>query len=373
MVLCLATRGIAASRRNAFHWGRTPTGGRLLSTSCASASIWFGALALSEAVLRKRLADLIYVNGPRALPAAMGAGVPVLFHAHSVMTKKYARAIEHFSLRRTRATVLACSQFSARPVQSALGAGTVHVVYNGVDDYGFRARRSAEDPLRVGILGRIAPEKGHLDFLRAAQLLTQDRESVRFVVTGAALFSHSSYEPSVRSLGAACGVEFRGWTDDVAGALHGLDILAVPSASLDASPRVVMEALSAGTCVVAYPSGGIPEVIRSGHSGLLTASRTAPALARSIQTLIRDPGMRIRMAENGRREWQARFTVERFQREVCDRILAAVAWQPGSSGLRSISREPGSARDGARPLREKSRSINAAFQPQTARSADTVR
>lgn len=279
--------------------------------------------ALLRRALRDKPADLVYVNGPRLLPAAVQRKIPVLFHAHSMAGRKYAQAIVNWSLRRTNATAISCSQFAAKPVQEAIGADAVRVVYNGVGDCGFRARTPHRGPLRIGLLGRIAPEKGHFDFIRAAQLLAGNPD-LRFSVIGAALFSDRVYEHKIRSLCADAGIEMRGWINDIAGILHNLDILAVPSAANEASTRVVMEALSASTCVIAYPSGGLPELVRNGYSGLLTEHRDATELAQAIRMLAQNPELRSRLAENGRKEWETRFTVERFQREVCDRMEAFV-------------------------------------------------
>ncbi len=296
-------------------------------------------------VLRERPADLIYVNGPRILPVVSGLGVPVLFHSHSLLDKQYARIIAGWVLRSPNTRVLTCSEFTARPLKKLVGAESVRVVYNGVSDHGFRPRDATAGPVRVGILGRIAPEKGHLDFLRAAAAMP-DRTNVQFSVTGAALFSDATYEQSVRTAGAAAGVEFRGWTDNVSQALHDLDILVVPSAGHDASPRVILEALSAGTCIVAYPSGGIPELIRDGYNGLLTASPSAAELTNMIRALAANPELRSRLATNGRREWEARFRVERFRSEVCAEISHAATWrEPVASVRHSTSPARASAHD----------------------------
>jgi glycosyltransferase involved in cell wall biosynthesis len=274
-------------------------------------------------VLRKRAADLIYVNGPRILPAVSGLGVPVLFHSHSAMNKRYSRIIAGRVLRRCRARALACSEFIAQPLRTMLGADRVSVVYNGVAEQGFCPRRATAAPLRVGILGRIAPEKGHLDFLRAAAAIP-DRKSVQFSIIGTALFSHARYEQTVQAAGAAAAVEFRGWTNNVSQALHELDVLTVPSASEEASGRVILEAFSAGTCVIAYPSGGIPELIRDGENGLLAKSSSPEGLVALVQALAANPALRARLAINGRREWEARFKVQRFRSDVCDALSAAV-------------------------------------------------
>jgi glycosyltransferase involved in cell wall biosynthesis len=70
--------------------------------------------------------------------------------------------------------------------------------------------------------------------------------------------------------------------------------------------------------VVAYPSGGIRELIRNGSTGLLTRSATPESLAHDITRLLSEPSLRRRLLEEGRREWATRFRLERFQREVCD-------------------------------------------------------
>ena len=199
----------------------------------------------------------------------------------------------------------------------------------------------------MGILGRIAPEKGHLDFLRSAGAMP-DRTTVRFSITGAPLFSDATYEQAVRSAGTAAGRGFpRLDRQRVSQVLHDLDILVVPSAGHDASPRVILEALSAGTCVLAYPSGGIPELIRDGYSGLLTTSPSAENLTNALRLLAANPELRSRLASNGRRDWETRFRVERFRSEVCAEISQVIiSREPAANARHSSSLAPESAHDG---------------------------
>ena len=88
--------------------------------------------------------------------------------------------------------------------------------------------------------------------------------------------------------------------------------------------------------MVAYPSGGIPELIRNGHDGVLTEDCSSEALAKSIQILAANPALMNSLAGNGRRTWQTRFTVERFRREVCDEMTALNA-SAGRCGKRAES------------------------------------
>lgn len=268
---------------------------------------------------------LIYVNGPRPLPAALfGArGKPLIFHAHSYLDRRYTRAIARWCVTRGRMRVIAISEFVAQTFPGAT------VVYNGVRDHGFRARPWPGGPRTIGILGRISHEKGHLDFIDAARRLSWNYPELRFAVFGAALFADAAYERQVRTSAAGLPIDFHGWTDRVPEALHAIDVLAVPSGPAEGATRVIMEAFAAGTPVVAYPSGGIPELVRHGETGLLTAARTGESLAATLQTLLNDSGLMARLSAQGRREWERRFRLERCQRELGDLIAEAGATTSG--------------------------------------------
>ncbi|MCX6624242.1 MAG: glycosyltransferase family 4 protein, partial [Acidobacteria bacterium] len=288
--------------------------------------------AIRDAVGRHSI-DLLYVNGPRVLPAATAASCPLVFHSHSHLDKRYTRGLVAWSVRRAGAMVISVSCFAAASLTSTLPMDTVQVIYSGVTDLGGRSRRGPGAEFRIGMIGRIAPEKGLVDFVDAARRIAVNRQDVRFVVYGSERFSTGNYECTVRELAEGLPIEFRGWTDDVRSAFHDLDILVAPSRSRDAAPRVVLEALSAGTPVVAYPSGGIPELIDDGLSGVLTDSATVPALVRSIEFLLERPELMARISRTGREQWEKRFTLGRYRREVCDLLQQFVA-APTTTGLR---------------------------------------
>ena len=282
-------------------------------------------LAIRRAA-RRLNADLIYVNGPRALPAAVFGtnDTPIVFHAHSYPDRRYTHRIVQWCIAGKRASVVAISQFAAQPFVTR-NESRLRIIYNGVRDCGFLARPQAE-PRCIGILGRISREKGHLDFLHSAAILTAARPNLRFVIFGAALFADGSYEREVRTAAQGIPVEFRGWTNDVSGALREIDILAVPSGPAEGATRVVMEAFSAGTPVVAYPSGGIPELIRHRETGLLARERSPEHLALSLAELLNNPELAHRISVQGRLEWESRFQLERCQREICD-FIQTIGWR----------------------------------------------
>ena len=275
----------------------------------------YGAdLPAARRQIRQIPADVVYINGPRVLPAATGLSVPVIFHSHSYINGFFPRALAINALRRTGATVISASRFVAKQFRR----NDVRVIYNGSPD--LRCTRNDAGAVRIGMVGRIAPEKGCLDFVRACRLLAT--ENATFTIFGAADFADSEYKHRVQELACSSRVRIERWREDVATCYRELDILAVPSSSIEASTRVIMEAFSAGVAVVAYPSGGIPELINHGRTGLLTSTADPVALAHDLRVLIRNAELREQLTYSARLEWQQRFTKRAFQQSVCDVIAS---------------------------------------------------
>jgi glycosyltransferase involved in cell wall biosynthesis len=271
-------------------------------------------------------ADLIYVNGPRLLPA-MPAGWPVVFHAHSQLPPGASRDLAAFALRRIGAAVIANCEFVAAPWRDLLGPDRVSVVYNGV--IGPRGEPVAlptpPHPV-VACVGRIAPEKGQRQFLQAAEVIHRAVPAARFEIVGAPLFGDAQaarYDAAVRAAAARLPVEFRGWVDDIYHTLAGIDLLLVPSAAHEATTRVILEAYAAGVPVVALRSGGVPEVVEQGVTGWLADS--VSELAQRAIDLIRHPPRRAAMSRAARAAWERRFTIERYRRDVLSALAQAAA------------------------------------------------
>ncbi len=286
----------ACARQNGFEAHALPMGRYTNARKSARDIVCYGLHAvLSRHCFTKaiceRPVDLVYINGPRVLPCAAGLREPVIFHSHSVIDKPYSRWIAQRSLHATRGTIVASSEYLASRLRSPFDRQRVCVIYNGVPDCGFRFSPNDGRPIRIGIVGRIAPEKGQLEFLDAVRLLV-DRKAMQFTVVGEGMFSTSGYEERIRQTGASLGVTIAGWRNP-AELYRDLDILIVPSAAHDANPRVLMEAMSAGVCTIAYRSGGIPEIATDGYDGMIT-DRNPGALANAIGQVVGDPAFRRR-------------------------------------------------------------------------------
>lgn len=277
--------------------------------------------------LRQERFDLIYVNGPRLLSAAARAArdrAPVWFHAHSRLQQSYAVRAAGSGIRKVDATVVACSKSAAEPLRRYVGPGKLHVIPNGTPDLGFRERRF-DGAWTIGVVGRISPEKGQMEFLGAVHLLKSEFPRARFVLCGAPILPARKYFDQVQTLARSLNVELLGWREDIALVFSELDLLVAPSKE-EAMGRVLVEAFSAGVPVVAFPVGGIPEVITDGETGFLVRDATAQALAGRIRELLNGDAETLRRVSlNARRAWERRYTVTAFQQRITDLMAEVVS------------------------------------------------
>ena len=298
---------------------------RSVSKSLVDGARFAGQLPQQVTAMRKIIeqhrVDAIYVNGPRVLPAAALAsrGRPLLFHSHSVVTQASVVKLTGFALRASSATVLTSSNFVAQWLEPLVSPEKLFVIYNGIVGWNLPAPRPRSQFTRIGVLGRIAPEKGQLTFVRAARIAAQSRPDLQFLIGGAPMFAGQDYFEQVQRESFA-NVHFTGWIQPAGPFFEQIDVLVVPSAAVDANPRVIPEAFAAGVPVIAFQSGGVGELIEDVASGILVPEHNPRALATAILTAVAHPAALNAIAARAYQRWQQHFTLARFQSEVCDAV-----------------------------------------------------
>ena len=272
-------------------------------------------------LMKRTVFDLVYVNGPRVLPAAAIAArrlAPVLFHLHSHIEQGYAARLARWSVRHADATVIVCGHSVARSLGPCAAAGKLHVIANGTSEINFRERDFGAQGWCIGMVGRISPEKGQVEFLRAVRLLRAEFSDAKFIICGAPMFGMEGYFEEVRAASSGLRVEFLEWREDVDTVFSELDLLVAPSKQ-EGMGRVLVEAFSAGVLVVAFPVGGIPEVVTDSETGFLSPQASPEALAAKIREIISsDPGRLRTVAANARSAWERYYTLAAYQKRVTD-------------------------------------------------------
>jgi len=250
--------------------------------------------------------------------------VPLLFHCHNRIAQSSAASLAGRMLRLTHARVLACSRFAAEPLEPHIDPDSLSILYNGVAPLAPPDKIPAYKPRRIGVVGRIDPEKGQLAFIEAAHLLVRQFPDCTFSIIGTPCFSNHRYFEQVIRVSAGLPITFTGWRDDIASVFAELDLLVVPSTPVEAAARVIIEAFAARVPLVSFPSGGIPEVVKDGVNGFLALNGTPEALAQRIATVLTmDHNCLCTVVNNAYSCWLANYTVDAYRQRVIDSLVWA--------------------------------------------------
>jgi glycosyltransferase involved in cell wall biosynthesis len=177
-----------------------------------------------------------------------------------------------------------------------------------------------EAALVIGILGRFTPMKGHREFFRAAQLIKdQATGPICFLVVGSASFGEEAYEQEIRKMVIDLDVTeetiFTGFQADSRKMLAVMDILAFPSHK-ESFGLTLLEAMAMEVPAVASNSGGVPDIVIDGETGILVPPQNAELLAKEIINMMKSPEQRRRFGTAGRRRVEERYSFKEYMKNL---------------------------------------------------------
>jgi len=327
------------------------------------------ALRQLTALLRSHAYHIVHTHASKAgflgRLAARRAGVPAVLHTpHTFPFERVDtrlaplyRWLERLAARwATRIVLVADSQ---RP--TALDArlctdDRLVVVENGIampteEPAGLRARYRRQLGLddatpAVAFVGRITPQKDVQTFLSAIQAVAAAVPGLRaFVVGGADNVRYlESLRPRVgeaaRRLltGGEAAAEPVAWSPslplrvlghraDAAELVAAFDAVVLPS-RYEGLPYSLLEAMACAVPPVASRVTGNRDAIEHERSGLLVGAGDVAGFARALSRLLADGELRARLAVAARERVAARFTLDRFLRQMTHLYLAVAAPPP---------------------------------------------
>jgi glycosyltransferase involved in cell wall biosynthesis len=236
--------------------------------------------------------------------STVARGAPELWTIHSC---NYDLTLEK---RLTSTIIKLCGRLSASPAKiiyvseasrlqhEAMGyrGEKSQVITNGFDTSQFapspqaRAAVRAElgmhdDQFLIGLVGRFHPMKDHLNFLRAAALLSEDNGAARFLLAGREMDNGNQ---TVSRLLGRWNLEGRvhllGERADTHNLIAALDVCSLSSSYGESFPLVVGEAMACGVPCVVTNVGDAAELV--GTTGLVVPPRNPEALAQAWKKLM---------------------------------------------------------------------------------------
>jgi glycogen(starch) synthase len=183
--------------------------------------------------------------------------------------------------------------------------------------FGFDAADLLPDPLpfdepRLLCLGRHVYEKGFDLALTAFSTLVDRFPKLRLIIASDGP-ARPDLERQTAMLGLTRVVDFIGWVEfaNIPALLNSATMVLMPSRVIEGFGLVAMEAAMMGRPVVATRSGGLPEVVIDGRTGLIVERDDSAGLAAAIASLLDHPDVAAAMGQAARNRAQATFGWER--------------------------------------------------------------
>jgi glycosyltransferase involved in cell wall biosynthesis len=282
------------------------------------------------ATCRSSGAALFHANTPRTnlYTAVAGrlAGIPVVWHCRNLLETGMWDTDRMFAWLPDR--IICNSAAIAARFAGSRWQHRVRTILNGVDLAEFHPDISGatvrdelgwvRNPI-IAATSRLDPEKGHETLLEAMCIVAQQIHEGRLFIAGIASVNqaarHAGLQRRISELKLDGRVRLLGFRYDIPQLLAAADICVLP-ADAEACGRVLFEAMAMAKPLVATASGGTPEIVMDGVTGILVPPRNPRALAETLLALLKDPTRRRALGSAGRERVVKQFSIQAYIRQT---------------------------------------------------------
>lgn len=250
------------------------------------------ALWRVRSLLRKLRPDLVIAHNARAIVlmknAAQTTGIPVCGVSHSYKTARTKRA---------RRLVVLTEHMRRHFIANGYPQEHITCIPNLIRLPPHAPHRALHTPPVIGAMGRLVPEKGFDQLIRALQTLKNTGTDFRAHIAGEG-DGHAALQTLAIELGVDGHIQWDGWVRDKAAFMRKLDVLCVPSRE-ESFGLVVLEAMAHGVPVVATDTPGPSSIITPLKDGMLVPQGNNAALAGTLQQVLANPELARTLSAGG--------------------------------------------------------------------------
>jgi glycosyltransferase involved in cell wall biosynthesis len=173
----------------------------------------------------------------------------------------------------------------------------------------------------IGVIGRLKPDRGYDEIIKAFKLLRDRIDGVKLVIVGRSSQIEESVKKPVAALGLQEDVVLAGYRfDDYFSMISTFDLFVMMRAGSDGTARALREVLAAGKPAIVSDRGMLPELVTDGKTGYVVTDEIQ--LARRMEEMLTQDGLRAALGEAARKaaveEWdfgaQASRCIEFYER-----------------------------------------------------------
>jgi len=174
------------------------------------------------------------------------------------------------------------------------------------------------EPL-IGVVGRLMPQKGQAEFLKAIEKVVHARPDVKVAIIGDECEDFTDYLPALRKIvdqkGLSKNIYFTGWIESPENLYPAFDIFAQTSLLPEGFSLVCLDAMVHGIPIVSTRVGAIPDLIEEGVTGILVPPKDANQFAQALLSLIDEKDTYQKMSQASQSRAKC-FDIQRTKEKI---------------------------------------------------------
>lgn len=295
-------------------------------------------------IIEMNTIDIVHVNTTAVLEGIyfkIKYKIPLVWHIHEILLKpKFLFEFTSFLVQHYSDRIIVVSEAVEKHLLSSktIKKEKIKIIYNGVNNQVFypnnipsklkKEFNLPDDSIIVGMIGRINSWKGQKDFVQAVSLVMEIQTNVYGVIVGDVFEGEEHYKKELKNLIDSTGLSNRfrliGFRFDTPEIYNLYDIFVLPSTQPDPLPTVVLEAMATGKPIVGYNHGGIMEMVKDTHNGILCEVNKPEELSKGILKLINNSELRLNYGKKSLTRQEKYFSLDSYVKNFSDIYLSIV-------------------------------------------------
>lgn len=299
-------------------------------------------------IIREFQPDIVHTHASKAgligRRAAHSLGVKTIVHTyhgnvfHSYFGKLKTEVIKTIERRMARHThgIVAISELQRDElirVHKIASPSKIKVIPLGFDLSDFLSDNNAarakmrrhygltEKDVAIAIVGRLAPIKNHMFFLKVVKNLLETNPVVKVFIVGDGS-ERDVIQNEVNAINEQFGerVLMTSWILNIAEFNKGMDIICLTSDN-EGTPVSLIEAQASGLPVISTDVGGVRDIVLDGETGFVINKDDFETYVEKLRLLVENYDLRVTFASRGREFAKKNFGYQRLVNEMTSYYL----------------------------------------------------
>ena len=200
----------------------------------------------------------------------------IIHTIHNIADKEVPRRLQVFQKRWFKkgiATPVAISELIQKSISNTyqISKNDIQIIYNGIDLYKCIVKDNYESGTNILHIGRFEKQKNHKELIEIFYECVKKNRKLKLYLVGEGELK-KDIEQMVKELNLSNNVKFVGILPECYEILNNSDIFVMTS-KWEGMPMTIIEAMGTGISTIAYPVGGIPNMISDRKNGFLPSNK----------------------------------------------------------------------------------------------------